>query len=505
MSDTVYIVGSNFNTYATEFAHVEPHCDDVQLHVRFINDTYRVVDRSGKYESVDVIVQDTNMLYDTLNLIPGSDAGGIRLQNDDHVLIGEQHTFNWIHDKSTDHWTIETWLWIDRDERNHDCYVLGTCDMSHETGFKLVFVDGFLQFHVCRGTPGVHAIEINTNVKVKFDLWQHVMITKQQDHVRIFIDGERVFTSIWHNSSSQNHVHARQLFMGHPVDGFRGMFQDFRMTKNHAVFKDDVSYPQINNPCTVIPTPPDCSQVVFHVQQLYDGPLYDRTSNYNHVQVHGAPVFDSHVDPFYEQVGSIKFDGVHDHAEYVHTDFLRQHVFDVSSDDFTYELWFNTTRNNTRQGLMSTHDGSVGVAGVDAIEFEIRADNTIMAHFRKPDNTGVATVSNMSIQPNRWYHLAVVRHDQMLLMFINGALVNTPTQFTGSIRSHYGDNTPCPLFIGKYHTHMFQGHMQDIRFTRSSAIYTESFVPLSLFDSCWTCPTTWIDHVPFDDEQYWCE
>lgn len=505
MPDTVYIVGSNFNTNATQFDHIEPACEHVAFHLRYKRDTYRLADRSGKHVDVEIDVDDVTRLYNDTNTILDSDTGGITINTGDVMHVGQNDTFNWIHDKKHDQWTIETWLWLDDTASEHTKQVFGTSDSSNDVGFRLLTRGGFLRFVIDRGTPGTCSLDLTCNDRLSKNRWHHVAITRTEQHVRMFIDGVRQHTSVWYNSASAaDQTHRFRIGHVSPA-GFAGMIQDVRLTKDHSVFRDTVDQLSVADTCAVVPVQPGCGDVVLHIQQLYDGPISDRSSNYNHVKVFGEPGFDDTQDPFYDPVGSTHFNGSTDFLRVDQTPFIKQSVFDIQDDNFMFDMWFRCDTIGSRQGLISTHDGSSGFAGLDSIDFEIRAQGDMLVHFRKPDNTSVACVTNTTLTIDTWYHLAVVRHDTQLMVFLNGRLDCEPVTFTGSIRSSYADDRPCPLFVARYADWMFQGHIQDLRIVKGQSVYNQLFVPPNLNDQCWICPASWIDYLPFDDNQYWCE
>ena len=146
-------------------------------------------------------------------------------------------------------------------------------------------------------------------------------------------------------------------------------------------------------------TDPTCENTVLHVQQTYDGPVYDRSDNRVDVRTNNAVTFDSTQDPVFNS-GSLSFDSSQNsYLSIQQTPFLTENVFNIQQDDFTLEMWFMTRTTGVRQGLISTHDSiNLGSPGIDAFDVEIRTSNNLLIHFRKPDNSAVNFITNTPIQ-----------------------------------------------------------------------------------------------------------
>ena len=135
---------------------------------------------------------------------------------------------------------------------------------------------------------------------------------------------------------------------------------------------------------------------------------------------------------------------------------------------FTIELWFNS--NTLSNNLIDK--GSQ--AGVSVPCYRISCGTSIS--FLWGDGGGVNysqyTTSGITINPNTWYHVAVVSNAGALNIYVNGV-----SYATGTLPS-YGDNGD-PLFIGSRHDgdQFYQGYISNLRIVKGTAVYTSNFTP----------------------------
>ena len=138
---------------------------------------------------------------------------------------------------------------------------------------------------------------------------------------------------------------------------------------------------------------------------------------------------------------------------------------------FTIELWFNS--NTLSNNLIDK--GSQ--AGVSIPCYRISCGTSIS--FLWGPGSGATystyTTSGITINPNTWYHVAVVSNAGVLNIYVNGV-----SYATGTLPS-YGDNGD-PLFIGSRYAgdQFYQGYISNLRIVKGTAVYTGNFtVPTS--------------------------
>ena len=135
---------------------------------------------------------------------------------------------------------------------------------------------------------------------------------------------------------------------------------------------------------------------------------------------------------------------------------------------FTIELWFNS--NTLSNNLIDK--GSQASVSVPC--YRISCGTSIS--FLWGDGGGVNysqyNTSGITINPNTWYHVAVVSNAGVLNIYVNGV-----SYATGTLPS-YGDNGD-PLFIGSRHAgdQFYQGYISNLRIVKGTAVYTSNFTP----------------------------
>ena len=123
---------------------------------------------------------------------------------------------------------------------------------------------------------------------------------------------------------------------------------------------------------------------------------------------------------------------------------------------FTIQFNFLTESGSTRQGLVSSHM-SYGGTHQDAIEIEIRDNNTLLTGFRRSPGDNFASVTAGSISTNTWYDVAMVVDGQTIRQYINGSQTGTSSYTVGMVTST--PNTNPTLVLGRYASHYLNGYM----------------------------------------------
>ena len=155
------------------------------------------------------------------------------------------------------------------------------------------------------------------------------------------------------------------------------------------------------------------------------------------------------------------------------------------ANDFTIELWVNfytlpdsglwycicssnwdiTSNNQLFFGLYNN-------AGAYVVKFLYSSNGSSASSIEK----------SISVVINTWYHIAVVRYNNYITVYVNG-VGGTPVSFTASEFSY-----TAPLNIGVGNPNAgspwyFNGYMQDIHITKGEAKYTENFEVPATFNT----------------------
>jgi len=147
----------------------------------------------------------------------------------------------------------------------------------------------------------------------------------------------------------------------------------------------------------------------------------------------------------------------------------------ANSDDFTWEAWVyidDTTEINTVIGKRDAFGAEEGRLTVNN-SGDLRWDA-----FRSGSSL-VTLISDTSLNPAQWYHVAVSRTSNVHRIFIDG-VVQTSTDIQALTPSSNGQD----IYIGdnRFNTsRRFTGNMGPVRITHGTSRYSASFTPEETF------------------------
>lgn len=144
----------------------------------------------------------------------------------------------------------------------------------------------------------------------------------------------------------------------------------------------------------------------------------------------------------------------------------------TGTNNFTVEGWVYITSNGDRP-IASCAQASSGTAGGGWNFYATHTNGSAkMRFFDVVSSTGIngATV----VTTNAWHHVAVTRSGNTFRLFLDGVLDGS-----GTITSAYNNLTTMLIGAarGPSPTQMFQGSIDDFRFTKGVARYTANFTP----------------------------
>ena len=137
--------------------------------------------------------------------------------------------------------------------------------------------------------------------------------------------------------------------------------------------------------------------------------------------------------------------------------------FDLGTEDFAIDFWVNLSQVNVAQKFNSRYDSSAG--------WFIGVDNTNHVQFYCSNGVDITSTATLSI--DTWYHIAVSCEYPDIRLFIDGGIDGTQTASTAII------DVDTPLCIGSLSgtSDYFKGYIDEIRFVKEEAIFTEDFTP----------------------------
>ena len=171
--------------------------------------------------------------------------------------------------------------------------------------------------------------------------------------------------------------------------------------------------------------------------------------------------------------------------------------FNFGAGDFTIECWYRhepkTVADTDRRYIIHTENASwsgykwIIYAGFDSnnIEFYTYADYA--SNGSQPTLT-----SSSTLEAGKWYHIAVVRNNLTLSLYMNGVLEARSSSYTGNI----GDATNIVQVGGGAYSitdRGLAGKVHDLRIVKGTAVYTGGS---SVGDNVFSVPSSLLTAIP---------
>ena len=155
-------------------------------------------------------------------------------------------------------------------------------------------------------------------------------------------------------------------------------------------------------------------------------------------------------------------------------------AFDFGTGDWTIEAWVfiagNTTANvdNQRDGTIFT----VRTGNTVHVQFGVLGDASTTGTGLQIYNTsaGGNMRRDVAISQNTWHHIAAVRNQNNLYIYLNGSQVGAAFATTLSYGSSTGTVQVGQSGVTNY-IHTFNGYISNLRILKGTALYTSSFTP----------------------------
>lgn len=165
--------------------------------------------------------------------------------------------------------------------------------------------------------------------------------------------------------------------------------------------------------------------------------------------------------------GSIYFDGTGDYLS------ARASPLWQLGGDFTIELWVKFTAHGSTGGLVGSANSSTASA-ITAGWFLDFSGTTDKIQFEAQG--GVALVSTDSVTVNEWTHVAAVRNNGVITLYINGM----PNGSVASSTVFWSSGSPLLVGVDRASSSTLTGWIDDLRISRI-ARYTAAFSPSGPF------------------------
>ena len=348
---------------------------------------------------------------------------------------------------STGNFTVEAWIYLTSSAAgNKDIFLTGKNPGNfgfYLSGTQLNYV---IQFVASEGGGTVPTNQ-----------WVHVACSRSSNTIRLFINGNIVFTGSRSNSLGSN-------FVGIGDGNFPGYISNVRVVKGTAVYTSNFTPP--TTPLTAITNT--------SLLTCQSNRFVDNSSN-NFAITRNGDVRVTAFSPFAPTAaydagtngGSGYFDGSGDYLTVADNDAF------TFTGDFTIEAWVYIPSLAAERTVVAHWPG--GTASNCSFIFRINTSGFIRFSYGVGSSNIDIVGTTASVQINSWNHVAITRSGTTVRLFVNGSQDSTTGTISGSL-----NNSTASLFIGLVNTTdnvPMSGYIVDLRFVKGTALYTTAFTP----------------------------
>jgi hypothetical protein len=373
--------------------------------------------------------------------------------SDDYLSIPDGNSFNF----NKGDFTIDFWIRFTSDE---DSIVCGQfVDQSHKWGIYLSVNSNYAGFYLY-GTWIINTYSAGLSA---IDTWYHIALVRDGSNITLYRDG----ISICSSSSFTSSIDVAATFqIGRTEDSpghayLHGYIDEFRVSKSIArwtsAFTPPTSeYPSVDNI--------NYTNLLLH---LNDNIADD--SGYNHaVTEFGGATGNTSIKKFGS--GSERFDGIDGYLKVT-----PDSSFNLDTADFTIDFWVNFNDLNKYVYLLDLANVSTN-SYINIYRYP--ADNRKLVCDLYLDGAiydDVRITADPFISIGVWYHVAIVRHEENILLFVDGQLLaekNVGIFHMSQCTPYIG--APDPLWTGGA---FFDGYIDELKIVQGIATWTANFTP----------------------------
>jgi hypothetical protein len=386
---------------------------------------------------------------------------------------------------STSSWTVECWL-----KPSGDYSSYRTVFAKRVSGAATTSYEGYLRI-----TTGVISYYNGTNYESTYVLpagvWSHCAWVYDGVNVRIYVNGILVYTVAIASVTDYDYPLSIGVSRGN-AEYFQGWLSDFRIVKGIAVYTTSTA--ALGNTAFIPPqsqltatetarygvTAVPSNTYTSVLLNFNNAGIYDMTTKNTIITVGNAQVSTS---TYKYGNSAIYFPYITGIISQYPVDYIRTPLASISgtpggnilSGDFTVEYWFNSN------GFKSPPSANANNLWYD-VHYECR---TAIAN-----STGFITAtdylgrlsfligstfqiySDTQCLPGVWYHVAVVRSNGIIKLYLNGVQQGNPYANT----TVFTDNQSMLGISYADSTSVFDGYFDELRVTKL-ARYTANFIP----------------------------
>ena len=286
--------------------------------------------------------------------------------------------------------------------------------------------------------------------------WNHVALVRNGSSITLYFNGQSVGTA---TSSATFNSSTAVTRIGAERDGLifvTGYISNARIVKGTALYTSNFT-----PSTTPLQAVSGTSLLTCQSPSIVDNSPSNLAITKNgdvSVQKFGPFAGTTLPTPYY----SAYFDGTGDYLSL-------STIQNFGTADFTVEAWVYLTAVNTNGIYAST-----GSTGKSRLYTHITNTSKLQATLRNSDGTNeIDYTGSTTINLNTWYHVAIVRYNNTLYLYVNGVSDMTPTPVTQNLSTNDSFST-----VGSANaTRLFNGYMSNLRVVAGTAVYTANFTP----------------------------
>jgi hypothetical protein len=293
---------------------------------------------------------------------------------------------------------------------------------------------------------GYGSLRFVSTATVNRESWNHIALVKTAGIIYLYINGIQESTTI---AQSANFGQGSNVYIGEYHAGgqpYTGYVSDVRVVNGTALYTSNFTPP--TGPLTAVAnTSLLCN---FTNAGIFDASTKSVLETVGNAQV------DTAVTKF--GTGSVYFDGTGDWLTFTGST--------SGAGDFTTEAWVNLSVLRDYNAIFDNRSATSSTTGY---AFGVTATG---ASYMYTSGT-IRILSSVTIAPNTWNHLALVRSGTTITLYVNGVSGGT---YTSS--ANFSDtNNGIGIALTYTPTSQYFGYIEDLRITNGLARYTTNFTP----------------------------
>lgn len=346
----------------------------------------------------------------------------------------------------TEDYTVECWVYLNSTTGSPAILGNSTTD-GFQFGFNTTYNASGTSNGLRVGRTGTTNCE-NAAYQFLANTWYHVAVTRTASTTRFFVNGT-LLTTTGTGTSTYSFPTTNTPFLGQYGNGtgyINGYIDDLRITKGVARYTSTFAAPSAKLP---IPK------------------LIDRSSNSLPLTLVGNAQLNASIKKFGNY--SIAFDGAGDAVTFNSSPLLA-----FGTSDFTIECWYYHTGKSTSYPALYSNSTSWTTNTIAINVCHDLASTVFSVSIYNANSSALSLAGTTVIAANTWYHVALVRSDVNIRLFINGGLESTLV-FTGSVDN--GTSMPCYIGNDLVNSTSLNGYVDDFRITQGVGRYVRNFTP----------------------------